>query len=271
MKSWLDDLFGVKKPVIAMCHMRAFPGDPDYDPQKGLEWIYTSARQDLLALQEGGVDAVLFSNEFSLPYLTKVETITVACMANIIAELKNDIKVPYGVNVLWDASASIDLAMATGAQFVREIFTGVYASDFGLWNTNVGEVIRHQHSIGAQNVRLFFNIVPEAAGYLSDRNIEQIARSTVFNCRPDALCISGLIAGAATSSQTLKIVKEAVSETPVFANTGVRIDNVKDQLMVADGAITGTAFKKDSDTWNEVEVDRVKKFMKEVKDLRKQL
>ncbi len=58
--------------------------------------------------------------------------------------------------------------MATGARFVREIFTGVYASDFGLWNTNVGEVIRHQHAIGAYHVRLLFNIVPESAVYLGE-------------------------------------------------------------------------------------------------------
>ena len=38
------------------------------------------------ALQDGGIDAVMFSNEASLPYLTKVEPITTACMARIIAE-----------------------------------------------------------------------------------------------------------------------------------------------------------------------------------------
>ncbi len=48
----------------------------------------------MLALQEGGVDAVMFSNEFSLPYLTKVETITVASMAAIMGELKREIKSP---------------------------------------------------------------------------------------------------------------------------------------------------------------------------------
>ena len=84
------------------------------------------------------------------------------------------------------------LAMATGAQFVREIFTGVYGSDFGLWNTNAGEVVRHQHAIGANHVRLFYNIVPEATAYLGNRNIADIAASTVFNARPDALCVSGL-------------------------------------------------------------------------------
>ena len=70
-------------------------------------------------------------------------------MARIIGELRAEIRVPFGVNVLWDPLASIELAVATGARFVREIFTGVYASDFGLWNTNCGEVVRHQQRVGA--------------------------------------------------------------------------------------------------------------------------
>ncbi len=78
-------------------------------------------------------------------------------------------------------------------KIVREIFTGVYASDFGLWDTNCGEVVRHQREIGAENVKLMFNIVPEAAQYLTDRSIESIAKTTVYNCRPDVLCVSGLL------------------------------------------------------------------------------
>ena len=268
MKAWVKKIFAVEKPVIGMCHMHAMPGDPQYDPSRGMTWVYEQARTDMLALQEGGVDAILFSNEFSLPYLTKVETITVASMAAVIGELKREIKIPYGVNVLWDPRASIDLAVATGAQFVREIFTGVYASDFGLWNTNAGEVIRHQHSVGAQHVRLFFNIVPEAAVYLGGRQIADIARSTVFNDQPDALCVSGLTAGSETSTQTLKLVKDAVPDTPVFANTGVRLDNVEAQLQAADGAIIGTAFKHDGYIWNPIDVHRVKAMMQKVNELR---
>src|SRR5215210_627812 len=127
---WLDDVFGVRKPIIAMCHLHAMPGDPDYDAEKGLGWVVEQARTDLHALQDGGVDAVMFSNEYSLPYLLKVEPITHVTMARVIGELKREITVPYGVNVLWDPIASIELAVATGATFVREIFTGLYASDF---------------------------------------------------------------------------------------------------------------------------------------------
>jgi membrane complex biogenesis BtpA family protein len=211
---------------------------------------------------------VMFSNEASLPYLTRVEPISYVTMARVIGELRREIRVPYGVNVLWDPKASIDLAMATGAQFVREIFTGVYASDFGLWNTNCGEVVRHQHAIHAAHVRLLFNIVPEAAVYLAARDIAEIARSTVFNNRPDALCVSGLTAGVASSADTLRRVKDAVPDTPVLANTGVRPENIRQQLAVADGAVTGTWFKRDGYIWNEVDVNRVREFMAAARECR---
>jgi membrane complex biogenesis BtpA family protein len=233
-----------------------------------LDGVIEAARRDLNALQEGGVDAVMFSNEASLPYLTEVEPITYVTMARVIGELRREIRLPYGVNVLWDPIASIDLAMATGAQFVREIFSGVYASDFGLWNTNCGQAVRHQHAIHAGHVKLLFNIVPEAAAYLGERAVADIARSTVFNHRPDALCVSGLTAGVAPSTDTLRKVKEAVPDVPVLANTGVRAENIAEQLAIADGAVTGTAIKRDGYIWNEVDVQRVREFMSVVRESR---
>jgi membrane complex biogenesis BtpA family protein len=142
--------FGTIKPIIGMCHLQAVPGDPGYDSEDGMKKVIEFARKDLAALQNGGVDRLMFSNEFSLPYLKKVPTITVASMARVIGEIIGEIKIPFGVDVLWDPFASVDLAVATDANFVREVFTGVYASDFGLWDTNLGEVIRHLHSIKAK-------------------------------------------------------------------------------------------------------------------------
>lgn len=266
--SWIKKMFGVTKPIIAMCHLEALPGDPAYDPAKGMEWIVERAKVDMLALQAGGVDAIMFSNERSLPYLTTVESITTVCMARVITEIAQNLLIPFGVNVLWDPKASIDLAVATGAKFVREIFTGVYASDFGLWNRNCGEVVRHQYAVHGENIRLLFNILPESSVYLADRDIVSIARSTVFNARPDALCVSGLTAGVAADQQILQRVKDVVSDTPVFANTGVHLDNLDEVLSVADGAITGTTFKRDGYIWNEVDLNRVKEFMARVNQFR---
>ena len=266
--SWLKEVIGAEKAIIAMCHLAPLPGDPMYDPEQGMEYAVKRARADLKALQNGGVDAVMFSNEYSLPYLTDVKTETVAAMARIIGELMREITVPFGVNVLWDGWKSLDLAAATGAKFIREIFSGVYASDFGLWNTNCGETIRHQHAIGAQNVKLLFNIVPEASAYLAARSPADIARSTVFNCHPDALCVSGQIAGAATDTSTLEAVKKAVPQTVVFANTGCKKETIEKQLSVADGAVVATTFKYDGIFENMVDERRVAEFMAVVRSAR---
>lgn len=269
--SWLSTVFAAPKPVIAMCHLQALPGDPGYDRDGGVDRVVELAAREIENLQVGGVDGILISNEFSLPYLTKVEPITYVTMARIIGELRQSIRVPFGVNVLWDATASIDLAVATGAAFVREIFTGVYASDFGVWNTDVGATARHRVAVGGQDVRLLFNIVPEAAVYLAERDIGSVARSTVFNCRPDGLCVSGLTAGAATDTSVLRTVKDNAGDTPVIVNTGVNADNVTEQLSIADAAIVGTFFKQDGVFENPVDASRVERLMAEVHELRRGL
>ena len=73
--NWLQEMFKVEKPIIAMCHLQALPGDPYYNPSAGMKDVLEKAKHDLDALQEGGVDGVMFSNEFSLPYLTKVKPV----------------------------------------------------------------------------------------------------------------------------------------------------------------------------------------------------
>lgn len=268
MSNWLDDVFGVKKPIIAMLHLSALTGDPGFDPRGGMDAVITRAARELNALQAGGVDAVMFSNEFSLPYLTKTEPITSIAMARVIGELRKDIQVPFGVNVLWDGVASIDLAAATGAKFVREIFTGVYASDFGLWNTNVGEAARHRARIGATDVKLMFNIVPESATYLAHRDIDDVTKTTVFATLPDALCVSGLTAGSSTDSQILTRVKASAGNVPVVVNTGMRSENAAEQLAIADAAVVGTFFKKDGVFENEADESRVRELMGVVTALR---
>lgn len=266
--TWLDDVFPVKKPIIGMCHLPALPGDPGFDSAGGMAAVLAHARREITALQEGGVDGILISNEFSLPYLTQTDPITAISMARVVGEVRAEISVPFGVNVLWDAVASIDLAVATGASFVREVFTGVYASDFGMWNTNVGRTARHRMAVSGGDVKLLFNIVPEAAAYVADRDLAQLTRSTVFNCVPDGLCVSGLTAGAPTDTSTLRVVKEHAASVPVFVNTGVRPDTLGESMVYADAAIVGTFFKKDGKFENDADVARVRDLMSVAKDVR---
>ena len=92
---------------------------------------------------------------------------------------------------------------------------------------------------------------------------------SVFNCKPDALCVSGATAGSATDPETLKKAKENVVKTPVLANTGCKKETIEMLLKIADGEVCATTFKVDGKFENPVDEKRVKEFMDVVKAFRK--
>ena len=257
----LEETFGNRKPVIAMAHFPPLPGAPHYDADAGMDGILDYVSSDLKNLQDGGVDCLMFGNEGDRPYLLSASPESLAAMAAAIGALKGILRVPFGVNYLWDPVATVALGVATGATFAREIFTGVYDSDMGLWQPDAAKAVRLRHDLGRDDMKLLFNVNAEFASPVGTRPIEMRAKSAVFSSLADIILVSGPMTGQPVDGSDLRRVKEAVGNTPVFANTGVNKDNVADILSVADGVIIGTHLKVDGDTWNPVDPERVKRFM----------
>ena len=268
---WTDEMFHVKKPVIALLHLRALPGDPLYDSTKGMRYVVDTARDELNSLQDGGVDGILFANEFSLPYQKKVGYLTVAAMARIIGELRPMIRIPFGVNIAYNPLAALELAVSLDANFIRAAFTGAYIGESGLIDTDIAEVIRRRTQLGAEHIKMLYKVNPESDVYLADRDIQKITKSIVFHCFPDGLCVSGSGAGIETNASTMERVKEAAGNVPVFCNTGCTHKNVLEKLAISDGLCVGTAFKKDGKFENYADQVRVEDFMEKVRGFRAQM
>jgi uncharacterized protein len=188
-------------------------------------------------------------------------------MAAVIGQLRSVIKRPFGVDIVWDAAATLAVARATGAVFVREVFTGVYESDLGLMQPDLGSLAAYREHIGAGSVALFNNITPEFASTIGQRTIAARATSAVY-LGVDAILISGQITGTAVDVDDLRAAKAAVPDTPVLANTGVRAETVTHILEIADGALVGTSLKRDGVTWNPVDHGRAARFMSVVRNWR---
>ncbi|MBQ4506379.1 MAG: BtpA/SgcQ family protein [Firmicutes bacterium] len=268
---WTDEMFGVKKPIIAMLHLRALPGDPLYEDGTGIDRVAELASEELLALQEGGVDGILIANEFSLPYEKQISPVALASFAYIVGRIRADIVLPFGVNIAHNAIETIDLAAATGAQFVRNAFTGAYAGEYGIVDTDVSAALRRKKYLGLKDLKLFFKANPEGDVFIADKPIEAVTKSIVFSCAPDALCASGSSAGSETDSEIIKRIKSAAGSVPVFANTGCTMENIAEKLSICDGAVVGTAFKEDGRFAGRADARRVKEFMDVVKDYRRTL
>jgi uncharacterized protein len=262
-----DQLFA-KKPIIAMAHLGPLPGAPGFDAARGVDGLVEAVAADIEKLQAGGVDALMFGNEGDRPYVLKAPVEGVAAMSAIVAALKPMLRVPFGVDYLWDAQATVALAVATGASFAREVFTGVYASDMGLWQPDGAGALRLRAALGRPDLKLLFNVNAEFAGSLDDRSIERRAESAVFSSLADVICVSGPLTGQPADRSDLSRVKAAVGATPVLANTGVTVDNVEEILAIADGCVVGTHFKESGDTWRPVDRDRVRRFMERVAQVR---
>ena len=266
--SWLKKILGSHKPVIAMAHLPPLLGAPLYDAEAGMAAIVDAVGRDIDALQAAGVDCIMFGNEGDRPYLLAASPESLAAMTAVVAQLKSRLKTPFGVNYLWDPVATVALAAAVGAAFAREIFTGVYDSDMGLWQPDAAKALRLRHDLGRDDLKLLFNINAEFAAPLGDRPIEARAKSAVFSSLADAVLVSGPMTGQPVDQSNLTRVKEAVGDTPVFANTGCNLDNIADILAVADGCVVGTHFKVDGDTWNPVDKARAERFMEAVRRVR---
>lgn len=262
------DLFDRRrKTVIAMAHIGALPGSPLYDADGGMDRLIENVINDVEKLQSGGVDAIMFGNENDRPYELSASMEGAVAMSAVVSAVKPVLKVPFGVNYLWDPYATVAIASATGATFAREIFTGLFASDMGLWEPNAAKALRLRRSLGRPDLKLLFNINAEFAASLDTRPIAMRAKSAVFSSLADVLLVSGPLTGQPAEMSNLRSVREAVPDTPLFANTGVNIDNVTDIMSIADGCVIGTHFKIDGDTWKQVDGDRVVRFIDKLRAL----
>ncbi len=260
MSGRFRDLFPSGKPIIAMAHVPPLPGTPLYDESRGVDGLVESVRADLRILLDGGVDAVMFCNEGDRPYTFNAGYDGVSVMTRVVTELRPTDR-PFGVDYLWDARAALAIGVATGASFMREVATGTYESDMGIWSPDAAGLLRERRRLDS-DIAIFMNVTPEFASTIGTRDVGQLARSAAVSSIPDAILISGPMAGAEPDIAALRMAREATDPAvPVLVNTGSKSTNIAAFLDVADGAIVGSDLKVDGYTWNPVDPDRVHRFI----------
>jgi hypothetical protein len=255
------ELFSSPKVLIAMAHVPPLPGTPLYDERAGVNGLIDAVARDTAILLEAGFDGILFCNEGDRPYELNAGLESAAVMSRVVTECKPS-DLPFGVDFLWDPRCALAVAVATGAAFMREVCTGVWESDMGLWQTNAAEVLRERRRLDASDLKILMNITPEFASPIGNRSPGQMARSTVVSSLADGILVSGAMAGAEADISTLQEVRAAVPpETPVLLNTGARESTIATYLSHADGCIVGSSLKVDGYTWNPVDRERALRFV----------
>lgn len=257
----LSDLLGVSKALIGMVHLLPLPGSPRWGGS--MEAVIERALEDARALAAGGMDALLVENHGDAPFFReRVDAATVAAMARATAEIRRAVLLPIGVNVLKnDAQSALAVAVATGARFIRvNIHTGAVAADQGIIQSDAAATLRYRRLLAA-DVKIFADVQAKHGVPVAPVELEQEARDSVGRGLADALIVSGTATGEATSLEDVKRVRSAVREVPLLVGSGVTPESVVDLFSVADGAIVGTALKRDGRLDNPVDPERVKRLV----------
>ncbi len=248
--------------LIGMVHLDPLLGSPSYDD---LQDIIGSALRDARALERGGVDAVLVENYGDKPYSLKVSEETYDAFLKICSEIKDEIEVPTGVNVLRnDWKSALKIAKELNLDFVRiNVYVGITMTEQGIIEGESDKIQRFKKENGI-NASIFSDIYVKHGKTVYPESIETAAKDTVERGCADAVIVSGCRTNEPVDIDDLKKVRGAV-EVPVLVGSGVRLSNANKILKCSNGAIIGSAFKHGGITENKVNRTRVENFVRFLK------
>lgn len=268
----LETLFGVKKPIIGMIHLKALPGAPR--SSLSLPEVLAFAIDDLNSLVEGKIDGILVENYNDFPFQPfTAEPSTLVSMSLIVKELIKSSSVPVGVNVLRNAcSDALVIASFTGAEFIRcNFLTGAYVIDQGVvvGCAHILKRLQKQLScIKTESTPLIFgDVLCKHASPISPRTIDLEAVDALERGLADAVIVTGDRTGLSAKLSDLKLLREKQIQ-PILIGSGVTLDNIQEILPFIDGVIIGTSLKHKNKISQPVDSKKVAALMQKVQAFR---
>lgn len=262
-----EELFGARRPLIAVVHLLPLPGAPAYRGSMGE--VFEAALSEVELFVRHGVEGLIVENLRDTPfYPGRVPAETIAAQAAVVREVVNAAAVPVGVNVLRnDGLAAVAIAAATGARFVRvNVHMGTVVSEQGIVAGESHETTRLRARLGAE-VLLLADAGVKHAAPLAGRGLATEVRDLTERGMADAIVVSGPRTGAPTAAAD---VDEARAHTslPVLVGSGVTVETLSELYPKADGFIVGSCFKHGGDAVNRVDERRVAAFVEKLARLR---
>lgn len=267
--SKFKDLFSVKCPIIGMIHVQALPGTPKnhLTPNQIIEKALSEAH----LLKESGIDALMIENMHDVPYLKKdVGPEVTALMSTIGFEVKRQSNLPCGIQILSSANEqALAAAQAGNLDFIRaEGFAYGHLADEGYIDACAGPLLRYRKQIGADHISILTDVKKKHSSHAitSDVSLEDTAKACEFFLS-DGIVITGAHTAMPADPDEIRLVREDVN-IPIIAGSGVDISNVDQFLPICDGLIVGSHFKMDGHWANDLDGERIERFMGEVNGMR---
>lgn len=233
------------KAVIGMIHFSALRGDPDFE---NTEIVLQRAKADLRMLLDGGVDAVLFENNFDSKKFAVLPTASAEHFRELVSVLAPLTSVPWGIAALWnDYELGFALCREFGGVMVRvPVFVDSVETVYGTFLADPGRVLVARREAAADNVVILADVQVKHAKMLSPRLLSESVIEAI-DCGADAIVITGKWTGdPPTPADCAEVARLVSDRVVVFTGSGMTTENVAQFLPFIDGCIVGSAFKEPS-------------------------
>jgi len=259
----IQDWLTQARPVIGMIHLLALPGAPKW--QGSLEQVLDRACADAKTYAAAGFDAILVENFGDLPFSsTVVEPHIVAAMAWILTNLRREVAMPMGVNVLRnDWRAALALAATCGGSFIRvNVHCGVTVTDQGIITGNAHDCLRYRSSLEASHLGILADVWVKHGRPLGHAvDIVESAHELLYRGLADGLIVTGRSTGDAPRVDEVARLRQALPDAAIIAGSGVHEGNAGTFAPLVDAVIVGTGVKHQQLTANPVSQARAERLV----------
>lgn len=254
-----DTRYRPRRALIGMLHLSALPGAPRNRGSVGC--IIERAVAEARTLVDAGFGALILENTWDIPYLRReVGPEIVATLTAVLAEVRREVSVPLGVQVLAGANrAALAVALAGGGAFIRaEGFVFSHVADEGLMEeADAGPLLRYRRALGAEGIAVWCDLKKKHASHAitADLDLAETARAAAF-FDADGVIVTGVATGQPAALADVEAVRRA-TDLPLLVGSGVTPETLGPLLDTADGAIVGSWYKEGGDWRNPIDPQRV--------------
>ncbi|MEM7199601.1 MAG: BtpA/SgcQ family protein [Planctomycetota bacterium] len=248
------------KLFLGVVHLQPLPSSAR---GQSFETVLDAARRDADALRQGGVDGLIVENFGDAPFHKGTADDPVppdvpAALAVVGRAVGDATGLPVGINCLRnDAKAALGAAACAAARWVRvNVLTGTYVADQGLLDGDAAGVLAYRKRLGI-GVDILADLLVKHAVPLAAPDVATAARDLAERSGASGLIVSGDRTGAPPSVGLLDTVRTAVDSFPIWLGSGLSLDNAADLWPRCDGAIVGSALKRDGVVTAPVDPERV--------------
>jgi predicted TIM-barrel enzyme len=239
------ELFTVKKPILAMVHLKG------NDREEKLE----RAKKEIDIYYDNGIDAVIVEDYFGSKH--DVEKVLEYLHQNLPGKT-------YGVNVLDNFHRSYELAALYGGKFLQVDSSAGHLPE--CLDKPYGQMIDAYRV--ASNVLVLGGVRSKYQPLLSGRSLEEDL--AIGMCLSDAVVVTGEGTGLDTDNAKIIEFRRIIDDFPLIVGAGVTVENAAEKLAVADAAIVGSCFKDTGKDNGDVSPEKVRAFMQTIYPLREQ-